>query len=69
MTMQLIDARRHAEHLCDVYPSDPDVEHIGVIGSIRIIRGQWSALVGGHPEYGDRWFPVADLATSCKVTD
>jgi hypothetical protein len=63
--MDRADARRHAAHMCDVYPWDEAVEHIGVIE--RLHRGR--ALVGGHPEYPARWFPYAELTTTCKVED
>jgi hypothetical protein len=29
--MDVADARRHAEHLCDVYPTDDAIDHVGVI--------------------------------------
>lgn len=67
--MNLSDARRHADHLCDVYPTDENVEHIGVMESVRIVKGKWSALVSGHPEYAAKWFPIVELSTSCKITD
>lgn len=59
------EARRHAAHMCDVYPWDEDVEHIGVIE--RLHGGR--ALVSGHPEYPARWFPYAELTTTCKIED
>jgi hypothetical protein len=63
--LDLASAKRHAEHMCDVWPWDEAVEHIGVIE--RLHRGR--ALVSGHPEYPARWFPYAELTTRCKVKD
>lgn len=57
------EARRHQAHLCDVWSRT--TEHIGVI---RQVRGG-CAYVGGHPEYGSVWLPLADLGTSCKIKD
>ncbi len=59
------DARRHAEHLCDVWPKSG--EHIGVIGWLSK-RGD-RAEVSGHPEHGTGLFDVADLETSCTIRD
>jgi hypothetical protein len=58
-------ARRHASHMCDAYPWDEAVEHIGVIERLHSGR----ALVSGHPEYPARWFPYAELTTTCTVED
>lgn len=59
------EAKRHAAHLCDVWPLAEDVEHIGVIDRLRAGR----ARVSGHPQYGAQWFDVAELDTSCKIPD
>ena len=62
------EARRHAEHLCDVFVADgqPYAEHVGVIE--RLSSDARAARVSGHPEYGAKNFPVSALGTCCKVT-
>ena len=67
--MELRDAKRHAEHLCDVFPADDTDEHCGVIERFRTRKGVREALVGGHPAYPDRWIPVSALATVCTIRD
>ncbi len=59
------EARRHAEHLCDVWPRTE--EHIGVIGWLND-KGD-RAEVSGHPQYGTGLFYVSELETSCKIED
>lgn len=61
--MTLTEARRHALHLCDVYPTTDDVDHIGVIDRVR----NGKAFVSGHPGHPGQWFDIANLATSCKI--
>jgi hypothetical protein len=63
--MKIEDAREHTEHLCDVWPTDERDEHIGVIAELDEENG--SVLVSGVPAYGERWFPIADVTTNCKV--
>lgn len=70
--MNRAEAMRHAEHMCDVYSTDRDDDHIGVISDLNLptpLNGTPMALVSGHPMHGDKWFPIADLTTSCKVKD
>ena len=57
------EAKRHGQHLCDVWSLSED--HLGVIEKVHGER----AKVSGHPVYGDRWFPLTDLGTNCKVQD
>lgn len=67
--MTLEEAKRHAEHLCDVWPIDENDEHCGVIIHVgeNDMRGQ--VLSGGHPEYGPRWFSPAAIETNCQIKD
>ena len=61
--MTKIQAKLHAQHMCDVFPTDG--EHIGVISRIY---GD-TVTVSGHPEYGTARFNIKDLSTSCKIKD
>lgn len=58
-------ARQHAEHLCDVWADvDDDDIHVGVIEHIAT---NGTATVAGHPSYGTRTLPIADLSTACRI--
>jgi hypothetical protein len=63
--MTKTEAKRHARHLCDVFPIDEEDEHIGVI---TYVRGDL-VMVSGHPEYGPRMFTPEELTTSCTIED
>lgn len=65
--MRIEDARRHAQHLCDVWPTDETDEHIGVIEKLDIRRQRLT--VSGHPEYPAREFWISEVETSCKIED
>lgn len=67
--MLIKDARRHAEHLCDVWSTEEGTDHIGVIERIREHAAEPKAFVSGHPEYGGKWLYVAELDTACKIQD
>jgi hypothetical protein len=55
------DAIRHSKHLCEVF-TVTGVDHAGVIYRVE---GE-QAWVTGHPVYGQRWVPVAELETACR---
>lgn len=69
--MTKVELMRHAQHMCDVYADDDNIEHVGVVEFIgyNLVTDECLVLVSGHPSYGERWLSSDILATSCKVRD
>lgn len=71
--MTLEEAKRHAEHLCNVWPIDENDEHCGVIEEVSVhdyvIAQAAIVKVSGHPTYGTRWFFLHEIETNCQIED
>ena len=71
--MTLADAKRHREHMCDVYDTTETSEVCGVIDGEILENVNGSPIpyvwVSGSLNAEDGWVPLSNLGTSCKILD